>query len=239
MLPSTEDPATTSVPVRVGVSSPDDDLVRILAEEFEAEEVSLRTALAAPEQLHLDVLLIDARHRSQLVPTARLVTEGTFSVVVMARPQDSVEAMKYLDVGALDVIWSGAAASEIGARIRSAARYAESIEVEWLTVGDLAISTKRHEIRRAGQSIRLTPTEFRLVEALVEAAGETVTHRSITYQVWGTTDDATRHQLRVYVRQLREKIEPDPAHPTVIVTEPGVGYRLDGLGRPGSRRVAS
>ena len=239
MLPSTDDPSAKPNAVRVGVSSPDHDLLRALGEEFEVQEISLRAALAAPEQLRLDVLLVDARHRTQIVPTARLVTEGTFSVVVMARPQDSVEAMKYLDVGALDVIWSGAAESEIRARIRSAARYAAGMESDWLTVGDLAISTKRHEIRRSGQTIRLTPTEFRLVEALLNAQGETVTHRNITLQVWGTADDSTRHQLRVYIRQLREKIEEDPGNPTVIVTDAGVGYRLTGLGGGRRRRVAS
>ncbi len=212
--------------IRVGVSSADRDLIAAIGRTFRTEEISLRAALAAPEQLRVDVLVVDARHRQQLVPTARLATEGTFAVVVVARPQDGLEAMKYLDVGALDVIWNGAPEQEIYARIRSAARYAESLEDDWVLAGNLAISTKRHEIRRAGNSIRLTPTEFRLLEALIAASGQTVTHRDLLYRVWGTSDDAGRHQLRVYVRQVREKLEEDPANPRLLLTDAGVGYRL-------------
>lgn len=212
--------------MRVGVSSADHGLIAGIERAFEVEEVSLRRALAAPEQIKVDVLVVDARHRQQLIPTARLATEGTFAVVVVARPQDAVEAMKYLDVGALDVIWSGASEQEVHARIRSAARYADSLEDDWVLVDDLAISIKRHEIRRSGRSIRLTPTEFRLLEALIGAQGETVTHRELLYRVWGASGDNGRHQLRVYVRQVREKLEADPAHPRLVLTDAGVGYRF-------------
>lgn len=218
--------ARSAPTIRVGVSSPDPELLAEIGRAFEVQQVSLRLALAAPEQLKVDVLVVDVRHRQQLVPTARLATEGTFAIVVVARQQDAVEAMKYLDVGALDVIWSGASEQEVNARIRSAARYAHSDEEDWLLVRELAISIKRREVRRSGASIRLTPTEFRLLEALVESSGRTVTHRALLHRVWGTGDDNGRHQLRVYVRQLREKLEPDPANPQLVLTEPGVGYRL-------------
>lgn len=226
MSPAIDSQARFASTIRVGVSSADRGLVTGISKAFDVEEISLRLALAAPEQLHVNVLVVDARHWQQLVPVARLATEGTFAVVVVARPQDAVEAMKYLDVGALDVIWSGAPEQEMNARIRSAARYAVSLEDDWVLVDDLAISIKRREIRRSGRSIRLTPTEFRLLEALVESGGRTVTHRELLYRVWGTSDDNGRHQLRVYVRQVREKLETDPADPRFVLTDPGVGYRF-------------
>lgn len=212
--------------LRVGVSSADPELIAGISRAYEVENVSIRLALTAPEQLKIDVLVVDARHHQQLVPTARLATEGTFGIVVVARQQDAVEAMKYLDIGALDVIWNGASEQEVNARIRSAARYADSVEDDWILVDELAISLKRHEVRRSGSSIRLTPTEFRLLEALVASPGQTVSHRDLLYRVWGTSDDSGRHQLRVYVRQVREKLEPDPANPRFLLTAPGVGYRF-------------
>lgn len=226
MLPSTSTQPDQASAIRIGVVSPDDAYVEGLTATFAVRRLMLRTAMREPELMDIDVLVIDARHRSHLMQVARLVAEGTFGVVVLARPQDSLEAMKYLDVGALDVIWAGTPDVAAQARIRAAARHARPVDAEWKTFGDIAISPTRREVRRFGDVVRLTPTEFRLVEALVAAGGHTLSHRDLIIKVWGSDVDANRHQLRVYIRQLREKLERDASAPDILLTEPGVGYRL-------------
>lgn len=213
--------------VRVGVITADDALVDDLAGAFVTERLQLRSVLREPERVPADVVLVDARLQNHLMNVSRLVAEGTFAVVVMARAQNSADAMRYLDVGALDVVWGGSPAATLHARLRSAARHARPAAAEWTPVGDLAVSRTRREVRRRGELVHLTPTEYRLLETLLEAGGRTLSHHEILGRVWGPNSESSRHQLRVYVRQLREKIEVDPSAPKVVLTDPGKGYRLE------------
>ena len=93
-------------------------------------------------------------------------------------------------------------------------------------VGSLTISFARREVSRAGKLINLTPTEFKLLARLVRSAGQVVTHRQLLADVWGAEFIAHTHYLRLYMAQLRAKLEAEPAEPRRLVTEPGVGYRL-------------
>jgi two-component system KDP operon response regulator KdpE len=93
-------------------------------------------------------------------------------------------------------------------------------------IGTLTIDLARRAITRSGTEIHLTPTEFDLLRVLVTNADRIVTHRHLLEQVWGVYAADNAQQLRVYVNYLRKKIEVDPAHPEIIVTEPGIGYRL-------------
>ena len=189
----------------------------------------MRDVLREPEHVDADVLVVDVRSRSEVVPVSRLVAEGTFSVVVVARTQDAMQAMKYLDVGALDVIWSGTPDAAVQARVRSAARHARPTSSEWTMLAHIAVSAARREVRRDGETIRLTPTEFRLLLTLMDAGGRTVSHAEIINRVWRGDNDADRHHLRVYIRQLREKLEREPSEPELILTDAGLGYRIAGL----------
>jgi two-component system KDP operon response regulator KdpE len=95
-----------------------------------------------------------------------------------------------------------------------------------LTVGDVTIDTTRHVVTRAGVEVHLTPTEFDLLRVLATNAGKVLTHRQLLERVWGGYAAENSQQLRVYINYLRRKLESDPANPALIVTEPGIGYRL-------------
>ncbi len=94
-----------------------------------------------------------------------------------------------------------------------------------LRIGDVEIDIPRHRVARAGEEIKLTPKEFDLIAFLARHAGKVVTHRQILKEVWGPAHEHDTQYLRVYVGQLRAKLELDPANPTLVITEPGVGYR--------------
>nr|WP_306422349.1 winged helix-turn-helix domain-containing protein [Geminicoccus harenae] len=114
------------------------------------------------------------------------------------------------------------------ARLRAALRHRMQAagEVPVLRVEDLEIDLPRHRVTRGGRELKLTPKEFDLLALLVRHAGKVVTHRQLLTTVWGPAHEHDTQYLRVYVGQLRQKIERDPAAPALIVTEPGIGYRL-------------
>lgn len=94
------------------------------------------------------------------------------------------------------------------------------------TAGDVTVDLERRLVRRKDQAIRLTATEYKLLAALIKHAGKVLTHRQLLKEVWGPLHVEEAHYLRVYMRQLRNKLEANPAHPRHLVTEVGVGYRL-------------
>ncbi len=140
------------------------------------------------------------------------------------REEDKVDA---LDAGADDYLTKPFGVNELLARLRVALRHAQASPEQpvVLEAGPVRVDVARHEVTVDGREVRLTPTEFRLLALLARHAGKVLTHRQILREVWGP--NATEaHYVRVHMAELRKKIEPDPARPRVIVTEPGVGYRL-------------
>ncbi len=115
---------------------------------------------------------------------------------------------------------------ELLARIRVALRRRGGTEAPALTIGDLTIDFVRHVVTRAGEEIHLTRTEYELLRVLATDADRVLTHRLLLERVWGAYATDNAQQLRVYINYLRRKLEPDPSRPRLIVTEPGVGYRL-------------
>jgi two-component system KDP operon response regulator KdpE len=117
---------------------------------------------------------------------------------------------------------------ELLARIRAVLRRSADTEAEGpvLTVGDLTIDTDKRQIIVAGAEVKLTPKEFEVLKYLVGNAGKVVTHRALLQAVWGWESSDQVEYLRVFINQLRRKIEPDPKHPRYILTEPWVGYRF-------------
>lgn len=155
-------------------------------------------------------------------------TRTTPLIVISAREADG-EKVGLLDSGADDYLVKPFSLSELLARMRVALRHRgldpgaaitlyrrESVEV------DLAA----HRVRRAGQDVHLTPTEFRLLARLVRQAGQVVTHRRLLADVWGNEHTEQTHYLRLYMGQLRAKLEEDAADPRLLLTEPGIGYRI-------------
>jgi two-component system KDP operon response regulator KdpE len=149
-------------------------------------------------------------------------------IVLSARDgeQDKVEA---LDLGADDYLIKPFGMDELLARIRVALRHsarAGATEEPVLTFGPLTIDRARRLVALRGQDIHLTPTEYELLRLLSSHAGKVLTHRTILRAIWGATYEQDLPTLRVFITQLRRKIEPDPAQPFFILTEPGIGYRF-------------
>lgn len=136
---------------------------------------------------------------------------------------DKVEA---LDLGADDYLTKPFGMAELLARLRAVLRRAGAPQDPVLRLGDVAIDLARHVVTRSGAEIHLTPTEYDLLRVLATDADKVLTHRQLLERVWGGYAAENTQQLRVYINYLRRKLEVDPARPDLILTEPGVGYRL-------------
>lgn len=142
--------------------------------------------------------------------------------------QDKIAA---LDRGANDYVTKPFGMGELMARIRVALRNARDtgetgMPAQVVKIGDLQIDAARHSVSLRGEPVHLSPTEFSLLETLMTNAGKLITHRILLYKVWGPEYAGDTQLLRVYIGQLRAKIEERPARPAYILTEPGVGYRF-------------
>jgi len=100
-------------------------------------------------------------------------------------------------------------------------------EIEQVVTADFTVDLGAHRVLRDGEPVRLTPTEWSLLELLVRHSGRLVPQKQMLTEVWGPVYETETHYLRVYLAQLRRKLEPDPAHPRYLITEPGVGYRFE------------
>lgn len=183
------------------------------------------TALATwePDLVVLDLVMpgIDG---FEVVRQARVWTELPI-IVLSARGQerDKVEA---LDLGADDYLTKPFGMNELLARVRVALRHGAPRGAPVATVGDITIDAGRRVVTKRGQEIHLTPTEYDLLCVFVAHAGKVLTHRQLLERVWGGYAADNTQQLRVYVNYLRRKLEDTPSRPSLLVTEPGVGYRL-------------
>ena len=149
-------------------------------------------------------------------------------LVISARHQES-QKIQLLDAGADDYLTKPFSVAELLARIRVALRHRGTTVTAAVTVHeleDLRVDLTRHTVLREGQELHLTPTEFKLLARLVRSAGRVVTHRQLLTDVWGAEFTEHTHYLRLYMGQLRAKIERDPAEPRHLLTETGIGYRL-------------
>ena len=148
-------------------------------------------------------------------------------VVVLSARQTSHDKVAALDAGADDYVSKPFAMDELLARIRAATRRAAGAEADPLVVtASFTIDLAARIVTRDGQPVRLTPTEWRLLEILARNAGRIVTQKELLRELRGPDLDRESHYLRVYLAQLRRKLEPDPARPRHLLTDPGIGYRL-------------
>jgi two-component system KDP operon response regulator KdpE len=180
-----------------------------------------------PDVVVLDLGLPDLDGK-QALTKARAFYKGPI-IILSARDRET-EKIDALDLGADDYVEKPFGVGELLARIRAALRHrlqAEGAEPV-VTVGDLTVDLVKRLVTRAGVAIRLSPREYDLLAQLVEGAGRVVTHRQLLTAVWGPAHEQDVQYLRVFIGQLRQKIEPDPASPSLILTEPGVGYRWMG-----------
>ena len=153
-------------------------------------------------------------------------------IVLSARHSDQ-EKVALLDAGADDYLTKPFSPSELQARMRAQLRRSRLAPAagsgQVITIGDLVVDPVKPSLKKNGVSVHLTRTEWELLRTLLKHAGRTLTHQQLFRAVWGNSSGDMQQYLRVHVRSLRRKIEADPVRPHLIVTEPGVGYRLEGV----------
>jgi two-component system KDP operon response regulator KdpE len=198
-----------------------------LAEAGNGQEGLRQAATRAPDLVVLDLGLPDM---DGLEVTRRLREWSPVPVIVLSARGREEDKIKALDAGADDYVTKPFAVGELLARMRVALRHAARTSQESgdsvVTVGGLRIDRLRRQVFVDEAEVRLTPIEYRLLSALAQYPGRVLTHEHLLRQVWGPGYTQQRHYLRVYMAQLRHKLEPDPSRPRYLLTEPGVGYRL-------------
>lgn len=188
-------------------------------------EATKRIAAESPDIIVLDLGLPDG-DGTTVIRTVRECSD--VPIVVLSAREREAEKIEALDLGADDFVNKPFGVGELMARIRTALRHRlqRRSETPVLKLGDLEIDNLRHRLTRAGAEIRLTPKEFDLLSCLARNAGRVVTHKQILNAVWGPAHTENTQYLRVYVGHLRQKIEKDPDDPRIVLTEPGIGYRI-------------
>ncbi|GAA3734521.1 response regulator [Salinactinospora qingdaonensis] len=177
-----------------------------------------------PELVLLDLGLPDMEGGEVI---ERLRSWTAVPIIVLSARHSESEKVRSLDAGADDYVTKPFGVDELLARMRAAAR--RSVRVEEAPVVDTATFTVdlgAKRVVRDEQEVRLTPTEWHILEILARNAGQLVTQRRLLHDVWGPAYKSETNYLRVYMAQLRRKLEPDPAHPRHIITEAGMGYRF-------------
>jgi two-component system, OmpR family, KDP operon response regulator KdpE len=193
------------------------------------EAATAREGVAQATGRNPDVILLDLGlpDGDGIDLTRRLREWATTPIIVISargKEQDKVAA---LDAGADDYLTKPFGVDELLARLRVALRHVERTgDGPVFTVGDLRVDLSARQVLVGTAEVHLTPTEYKLLATLVRDAGKVITHRHLLKEVWGPNSLEHTHYLRVYMTQLRHKLERDPARPRYLVTEPGVGYRL-------------
>ncbi len=187
-----------------------------------------RTALQAAREDRPDIIVLDLGlpDLSGFDVLRRVRAWSTVPVVVLSARAESAEKVEALDLGADDYVTKPFGMEELLARVRAAARRAGS-DVPVLTAGDLVIDLPARRVTKGGELVRLTPTEWGLLEMLVRTPGRLVSQQDLLHEVWGPTYGRETNYLRVYVGGLRKKLEDDPSTPRHLITEPGMGYRFE------------
>lgn len=217
----------------------DDEHLRVMLltalTEYGHKVTAAKTASAAfqiARESKLDVILLDLGlpdfDGSQLIPMLKEISDAPI-IVISARDKE-LQKIAALDAGADDYLTKPFGVGELLARMRSALRrslqIAQPVPSSRYICRALEIDIQKHQVLLAGELVHVTPVEFRLLAVLVRHTGKVMTHRQLLREVWGPNHEEDGHYLRIYMRQLRRKLELNPAEPQYLLTEPGVGYRL-------------
>ena len=213
----------------------DPQILAVLVASLEAEGYrlelagSLREALVQakarqPELVLLDLGLPDGDGLT-LIPKLREFS--TAPILVLSARGREVDKISALDLGADDFVAKPFSAGELHARIRAGMRRVRPVAAV-VTFGDVSVDFESRSVRKSGEEVHLTPTEFKLLGTLIESPGKVLTQRFLLNAVWGPQNLDQAQYLRVYITQLRRKLEKNPARPTYLRTETGVGYRFTG-----------
>jgi two-component system KDP operon response regulator KdpE len=188
-----------------------------------AAEALARAAAHPPAGVILDLVLPDGSG----IDVCRELRRWTNApVLVLSALGDEQEKIAALDAGADDYVTKPFGIEELLARLRAALRRVDAPTDPVVELGELVVDLERRLVTLRGEPVPLTPTEFELLRLFVRNEGKLLTHPTILREVWGPAYGTESHYLHVYVSQLRQKIEQDPARPRILLTEPGAGYRL-------------
>jgi two-component system KDP operon response regulator KdpE len=223
--------------LRVLVVEDDPEIRALIQSTLSVEGFDIQTAVSVSEASALlryalpDILLLDLGlpdgDGAVLVQEVR--KHHALPILVVSARHQEAQKIELLDAGADDYLTKPFSVAELLARIRVALRHrgtAVSAAVKVHELDDLRVDLTLHTVVSRGRELHLTPTEFKLLARLVRSAGRVVTHRQLLTDVWGAEFTEHTHYLRLYMGQLRGKIEIDPAEPRHLLTETGVGYRL-------------
>jgi len=222
--------------IRVLVIDDEAPILRFLKPALEANNYQMtsagtvaegikRIAAETPDIVLLDLGLPDGDGKD-VIRRAREWSD--LPIIVLSARERETEKIDSLDLGADDYVNKPFNVGELLARMRTALRHRmqRKAEVPLLKVGDLEVDAVRHRATHAGAELKLTPKEFELLSFLAKHAGRVLTHKQILTAVWGPAHTEDTQYLRVYIGQLRQKVEEHADDPRVILTEPGIGYRL-------------
>ncbi len=183
-------------------------------------------ALWSPDAVVLDLGLPDMDGK-QVLEKARAFYEGP--ILVLSARDREIEKIDALDKGADDYVEKPFGVGELLARLRVALRHAGKADTgpSQIQVGEILIDLEKHKVLRAGVPVKLSPKEFDLLARLARAQGRLLTHKDLLTAIWGPAHVEDTQYLRVFIGQLRQKLEIEPSAPRMILTEPGVGYRFE------------
>jgi two-component system KDP operon response regulator KdpE len=213
--------------------------VRIALEKADLKGYEATTAKQARLELanrKFDLIIVDLGlpdgDGKALIREVR-TSSGTPVIVLSARDQQA-EKVEALDAGADDYMVKPFGVPELLARVRAQLRRASAVSnagpsSSIVRFGKVSVDFASHEVLRNGECVHLTPIEFRVLRALIQANGSVLTHQQLLKDVWGARSSDRTNYIRIYMAQLRQKLEDDPAQPRHLITELQVGYRLSGL----------
>jgi two-component system KDP operon response regulator KdpE len=183
-----------------------------------------QASMSRPEIVILDLGLPDVEGIDVL---KKLREWASFPILILSVRSSEQDIVAALDAGADDYLTKPFRTPELLARIRTALRHRQPLEQEAvLQFGSVSVDLAARVVKKAGKIVKLTPTEYALLALFVRNAGRVLTHRFILQQIWGPTFEEESQYSRVYTGQLRKKLEDDPTHPQLLLTESGIGYRL-------------
>jgi len=227
--------------VRILIADDDPQILRALRITLTARGYDVttasdgRTALTAAVETHPDLIVLDLGMPGltgiEVIEAVRGWSQ--LPILVVSGRSDSMDKVDALDAGADDYVTKPFAADELLARIRALSRRTPaSTDEPVVSFGDVTVDLAARVVSRAGAPVRLTPTEWRLLELLVRNPDRLVTRERILTEVWGPQYTTDTGYLRLYLSQLRKKLEPEPSNPRYLLTEAGMGYRFT-RGGPG------